>query len=81
MVMHVGLSLIVLQAFREGGRAWLLLAIGIHSAIDAGEVLLNRHLIALHTDLIIAVVAAAVLFLGMRLSGLAAHRPTPALAS
>jgi uncharacterized membrane protein YhfC len=81
IVLHVGLSLIVLQAFTRGDRAWLLLAIGLHAVVDASAVVLNRYLPALHTELIIAVAAVTVLYAGLRLSGPVAIRAAPAPAS
>ncbi len=69
MLLHVGLSLIVLQAFTRGDGVWLLVAIVTHAVLDAAAVVLNRHLLALHTELIIAVAAVGVLYAGLRLSG------------
>jgi uncharacterized membrane protein YhfC len=77
IVLHVGLSLIVLQAFTRSDRVWLLLAIVLHTVVDAGAVVLNRYLPAFHTELIIAVAAVAVLYVGLRLSGPVAIRAAP----
>ncbi len=78
VALHVGLSLIVLQVFARGDRVWLLVAIVTHTVFDAAAVVLNRHLLALHTELIIAVAAVAVLYAGLRLSGATAARLAPA---
>jgi uncharacterized membrane protein YhfC len=78
MVLHVGLSLIVLQTFTRGDSVWLLVAIVTHAVLDAAAVVLNRHVPALHTELIIAVAAVGVLYAGLRLSGVTAARTAPA---
>lgn len=76
MALHVGLSLIVLQCFTRGSIGWLALAIGIHTAVDAVGVLLATHVIAVYTELVIAILAVVVLRAGLRLS---APEPPPAL--
>ena len=78
MALHVGLSLIVLQALTHTDRPWLLIAIVIHVVVDAAAVLLNRHLLTAYTAPIIAVAAVAVLYAGLRLSGAPAARLAPA---
>jgi uncharacterized membrane protein YhfC len=67
---HVGLSLIVLQAFTRGGRKWVVLAILLHAAIDmtAGLLLEEYHILAITGEIIVAVLALGILGLGLRLS-------------
>jgi uncharacterized membrane protein YhfC len=68
MAIHVGLSLIVLQTFTRGGAGWLALAVVIHTAVDAAAALLNQHLLALHTELVVALLAVAILGAGVQMS-------------
>jgi uncharacterized membrane protein YhfC len=80
MLLHVGLSLIVLQAFTRRDNRWLFAAIVIHTVFDAAAVLLNRHLPAVQTELVIAIAAAGALYTGLRSSNSTATRAAPATA-
>lgn len=67
---HVGLSLIVLQAFVRGTKRWLAYAIALHFLFDFAVVLLTRHW---HVDtvlieVILFVSSVALLLLGIRWS-------------
>jgi uncharacterized membrane protein YhfC len=70
MALHVGLALIVLQVWLRGSLRWLILAIGIHFAVNAlGALLLHGlHLSAMLAELMVAVMALGVLAAGWRLS-------------
>jgi uncharacterized membrane protein YhfC len=70
MALHVGLALIVLQVWLRGSLRWLILAIGIHFAVNAlGALLLHGlHLSAVLAELAVAVMALGVLAAGWRLS-------------
>lgn len=70
MALHVGLALIVLQVWLRGSLRWLILAIGIHFAVNALAAL-SLHawrLSALPVELAVAVIALGVLAAGWRLS-------------
>lgn len=77
---HVGLSLIVLQAFTRRNNRWLVLAILLHAAIDAIAALSvqSLHIPTLYVELVIGVVALGILWTGVRLASPA--RISPALA-
>ncbi len=70
MAAHVGLSLIVLQVWRRGGLRWLVLAIALHSAVNAvaAILVLALHLSPLIGELVLVTLALAVLFTGWRLA-------------
>ena len=70
MAAHVGLSLIVLQVWRRGGLRWLVLAIALHSAVNAvaAILVLVLHLSPLIGELVLVVLAVAVLVTGWRLA-------------
>lgn len=70
MAVHVGLSLIVLQVWLRGGIKWLLLAILLHFAVNAvaAILVLRLQLSPVIGELVLVVMAAAVLTLGWRLS-------------
>jgi uncharacterized membrane protein YhfC len=78
MATHVGLSLIVLQVWMRGGLRWLFLAMTLHFAVNVvGVTLLHQlHVPALLAELVVAVLAAAVLVLGWRLTERAGLPPT-----
>lgn len=69
LALHVGLALIGLQVWLRGRLRWLVLAIGIHFAVNAlGALLLHGfHLSPLLAELVIAVMALGVLAAGWRL--------------
>jgi len=72
IALHTGLSLVVLQALtRPGGFRWVLLSIGLHSAVNGAAVSL-RFLGVWPVEAVVAVASAAVLWAGWRL---AAPRP------
>ena len=70
LAVHVGLSLMVLQAWLRRSLAWLFLAMALHFAINAiGASLI--HVLRVYpvlAELIVAVLAAGVLLLGWRLA-------------
>lgn len=70
MAAHVGLSLIVLQVWRRGGLRWLVMAIALHSAVNAvaAILVLVLHLSPLIGELVLVVLALAVLITGWRLT-------------
>jgi uncharacterized membrane protein YhfC len=70
MAAHVGLSLIVLQVWRRGGLRWLVLAIALHTAVNAvaAILVLVLHLSPLIGELVLVVLALAVLVTGWRLA-------------
>ena len=70
MAVHVGLALIVLQVWMRGGIKWLLLAILLHFAVNAlaAILVLRLQLSPLIGELVLVLMAAAVLTLGWRLS-------------
>ncbi|KFG93293.1 membrane protein [Burkholderia paludis] len=67
---HVGLSLIVLQAFVRGKKRWLAYAIAIHFVFDLAVVLLTRHwhVDTVRVEAILFVCSAALLWLAVRWS-------------
>jgi uncharacterized membrane protein YhfC len=67
---HVGLSLIVLQVWMRGGMRWLVLAIALHFAVNAvtAILVLVLHLSPLLGELVLVVLALAVLTTGWRLA-------------
>ncbi|WP_423762036.1 YhfC family intramembrane metalloprotease [Burkholderia sp. NLJ2] len=67
---HVGLSLIVLQAFVRGTKRWLAYAIAIHFVIDLAVVLLTRywHVGTVLVEAILFACSAVLLWLGIRWS-------------
>jgi uncharacterized membrane protein YhfC len=70
MAAHVGLSLIVLQVWQRGGLRWLILAIALHFAVNAATAILVLvlHLSPLIGELVLVVLALAVLVTGWRLA-------------
>ncbi len=70
IAVHVGLALIVLQVWQRGGIRWLMLAIMLHFSINAvaAILVLTLHLSPWVGELVLVVMAAAVLTLGLRLS-------------
>jgi hypothetical protein len=70
MAVHVGLALIVLQAWVRRETRWLVLAILLHFAVNsiAAIMVLELHLSQLIGELVLLAMAAAVLTLGWRLS-------------
>lgn len=75
MAVHVGLALIVLQAWVRRETRWLVLAILLHFAVNsiAAIMVLELHLSQLIGELVLLAMAAAVLTLGWRLSAGTAH--------
>ena len=69
MAAHVGLSLIVLQIWMRGGMRWLLLAIALHSLVNAVAAIL---VLALHLSPLIGELVLVVLALGRAGNGVAA---------
>ncbi|WP_175943082.1 YhfC family intramembrane metalloprotease [Burkholderia pyrrocinia] len=67
---HVGLSLIVLQAFVRGTKRWLAYAIAIHFVFDLVAVLLTRywHVDTVLVEAILFACGVALLWLGIRWS-------------
>ncbi|KAG8154700.1 YhfC family intramembrane metalloprotease [Burkholderia catarinensis] len=67
---HVGLSLIVLQAFVRGTKRWLAYAIALHFLFDLVAVLLTRywHVDTVLVEAILFAFSAALLWLGTRWS-------------
>jgi uncharacterized membrane protein YhfC len=70
MAAHVGLSLIVLQVWQRAGLKWLVLAIALHSAVNAvaAILVLVLHLSPLIGELVLVGLALAVLVTGWRLA-------------
>ncbi|MGU7770120.1 YhfC family intramembrane metalloprotease [Burkholderia sp. MR1-5-21] len=70
MAVHVGLSLVVLQAFVRNRNRWLVYAIAIHFAVDLVVVFLARywHVDAVWIEAMLFVVSAAILWGGVRCS-------------
>jgi uncharacterized membrane protein YhfC len=70
IAVHVGLVLVVLQVWKRGGLQWLVLAILLHFSINAVAALLvlKLQLSPSLGELVLVVMAAAVLFLGLRLA-------------
>ncbi|MBN3784195.1 YhfC family intramembrane metalloprotease [Burkholderia sp. Ac-20345] len=70
MAAHVGLSLIVLQAFVRGTKRWLAYAIAFHFMFDLVAVLLTRywHVDTVLVEVLLFVCSVALLWLGMRWS-------------
>ena len=68
MVLHVGLSLVVLQAFTRGGARWVWLAIALHFSVNASAMLVMRQAGIWPTEALTAVAAGVVLWLGLRLT-------------
>jgi uncharacterized membrane protein YhfC len=70
MAAHVGLSLIVLQVWMRGGMRWLVLAIALHFGVNAvaAILVLVLHLRPLFGELVLMVLAVAVLVTGWRLA-------------
>ncbi|ALX14837.1 hypothetical protein P350_25290 [Burkholderia cepacia JBK9] len=70
MAAHVGLSLIVLQAFVRGTKRWLAYAIAFHFMFDLAAVLLTRywHVDTVLVEVLLFVCSVALLGLGMRWS-------------
>jgi len=67
MAMHVGLALVVLQCFVRQSLGWLFLAILLHSVVDIAGVLAAKRMGG-WSEGVIAALALAVLFLGVRLA-------------
>ena len=67
LAVHVGLSLVVLQAFNRGGAKWVLLSIALHTAVNTFGVLAAKHSSGAVAELAIAAMAAAILITGVRL--------------
>ncbi|WP_419688368.1 YhfC family intramembrane metalloprotease [Burkholderia theae] len=67
---HVGLSLIVLQAFVRGTKRWLVYAIAFHFLFDLVAVLLSRywHVDTVLIEAILCACSAALLWFGIRRS-------------
>ena len=70
IAVHVGLALIVLQVWKRGGLRWLALAILLHFSINATAALLvlRLQLSPWAGELVLMVMAAAILTLGLRLA-------------
>ncbi|MCA8066169.1 YhfC family intramembrane metalloprotease [Burkholderia sp. AU38729] len=70
MAAHVGLSLIVLQAFVRGTKRWLAYAIAFHFLFDLAAVLLTRywHVDTVLVEVLLFVCGVALLWLGVRWS-------------
>ena len=70
IAVHVGLALVVLQVWRRGGLRWLGLAILLHFSVNAMAALLvlELRLSPWLGELVLVVMAAAVLTLGLRLA-------------
>ena len=70
MAAHVGLSLIVLQAFVRGTQRWLAYAIAFHFLFDLAAVLLTRywHVDTVLVEVLLFVCSVALLWLGLRWS-------------
>jgi uncharacterized membrane protein YhfC len=73
IAVHVGLALVVLQVWKRGGLRWLILAILLHFSINAVAALLvlELQLSPWVGELMLVVMAAAVLTLGLRLASTA----------
>jgi uncharacterized membrane protein YhfC len=73
IAVHVGLALVVLQVWKRGGLRWLILAILLHFSINAVAALLvlKLQLSPSVGELMLVVMAAAVLTLGLRLASTA----------
>lgn len=80
MALHVGLALIVLQAWTRGGARWLVLAIELHAGANAlGAMLIYaRRVDPLEVELGLAALAIGVLVTGWRLASESAG-PAPAV--
>ncbi|RQR61891.1 YhfC family intramembrane metalloprotease [Burkholderia sp. Bp9125] len=70
MAIHVGLSLIVLRSFVDGGKRWLAAAIALHFMLDLLVVFLARYwnVDTVLIEGVLVMCAAAVLWLGVRCS-------------
>ena len=70
IAVHVGLALVVLQVWNRGGLRWLILAILLHFSVNAVAALLvlKLRLSPSVGELVLVVMAAAVLTLGLRLA-------------
>jgi uncharacterized membrane protein YhfC len=70
MAAHVGLALIVLQMWMRGGIRWLVLAIALHFTVNAvaAILVLVLHLSPVLGELVLVVLALAVLTTGWRLA-------------
>ena len=70
MVLHVGLTLIVLQAVARREIRWLALAIAVHALVDYSAVVLAKQLMAstLVVEAVAITLASATLFAGVKLS-------------
>ncbi|MCA8049059.1 YhfC family intramembrane metalloprotease [Burkholderia arboris] len=70
MAAHVGLSLIVLQAFVRGTKRWLAYAIAVHFMFDLVAVLLTRywHVDTVRVEVLLFVCSVVLLWLGVRWS-------------
>ena len=70
IAVHIGLALVVLQVWKRGGLRWLILAILLHFSINAVAALLvlKLQLSPWVGELVLVVMAAAVLTLGLRLA-------------
>ncbi|VWC81297.1 YhfC family intramembrane metalloprotease [Burkholderia contaminans] len=70
MAAHVGLSLIVLQAFVRGTKRWLAYAIAFHFLFDLAAVLLTRywHVDTVLVEVLLFVCGVVLLWLGLRWS-------------
>jgi len=64
---HVGLSLVVLQAFTRGGAKWVLLSIALHTSVNTFGVLAAKLGSGALAEVAIALMAAAILITGVRL--------------
>jgi uncharacterized membrane protein YhfC len=75
MAMHVGLSLIVLQAFARGGVRWVWLAVLLHFAVNALGITAVKQIGAYQAEALVAVLGVSVLSLGLKLSRDRAGKP------
>ena len=72
IAVHVGLALVVLQIWKRGGLRWLALAILLHFSINATAAILvlRLQLSPWAGELVLMVMAAAILILGLRLASI-----------
>jgi uncharacterized membrane protein YhfC len=68
LALHVGLSLVVLQAFTRGGARWVWLSIGLHFSVNAVAMMVLKWSGIWLTEGITAVAAGVVLCLGLWLT-------------
>ncbi len=79
MAAHVGLSLIVLQIWMRGGMRWLILAVVLHTMVNAVAAILVivLHLSPLIGELVLVILALAVLATGWQLARRAEESVAP----